>query len=69
MRLAGPPGCWGNKPMRSTMQLFTRLLLGAVLLPVVCLVALLVSFLAACSDKGLLLRRWARRHKWAFNSQ
>lgn len=50
--------------MRATLQLIIRLVLGAVLLPLVCLAALVVCGCAACFDKGPLLLRWVRRHQW-----
>lgn len=58
-----------HQPMRSSLEWLTRLLLGVVLLPVVCLAACLVSLLAACCDRSLPFRRWARRHKWALTGQ
>lgn len=46
--------------LRSSVQFLIRLLLGAVLLPVLCSAFLLLSVIALCSDKQLLRLRGVR---------
>jgi hypothetical protein len=48
------------------LQLLIRLLLGAVLLPLIGAAFLLFCLVAVCSDRQLVRRCRLRLHKWAF---
>ena len=50
--------------MRGILQLLVRLLLGAVLLPLICAGFFVFSIFAACSDRQLLHRLWILTQKW-----
>ena len=52
--------------MRPVLQLMIRLLLGAVLLPLIVVAFLLFCLVAICSDRQLLRRCRLWLPKWAF---
>ncbi len=48
----------------TTLQWLTRLILGAILLPVICCAFAVFSVVAACSDRQWLRPRRSRAQEW-----